>query len=623
MKKLIATVFLLSVLAVLLVILAFLYLDLAGHKVLLYEAHEDGRLLGVVKVDRYVTEDKIVYKSSAEYPFSLGYPSIAAKLFLKKYVLTPLKFTEDAAGVKGQKRMTLIVQNEDRTDLLFLEHPRFIALKGYETGEKTMLFSPLDIMLYMPVMEKYNYWKKGAQFFEVMIPTGEALPPMRDKLEVRYLKDEYIPIMGRRVEADSFRLRANALPDARIFMAKYSRRVLMLEVPGRKFRFELVGYNRGPGEKMQLLIERSTMLIEKVKALISGGGEKGSDGKIEEKTVAVTAKMAEKTLPQKSAEVFFESRGLILSGRLWTPPGSGKFPAVLLLPKDGPLTTGEESMLNALAEAISSRGFAALVFDRSGQGKSQGAFSGNDDEKNIRDITAAVSYLENSPGVRRSSISIIGHEGGGYLGLKAAEVKDTVRSCVILGIPSSFEKHMLSGKDAAKDALRKLLAARGFGDFTGDYMEKVAGVTREHLQRIITSSETVSYFMGITLPEKEYRDFIERKPYETILSFQRPLLFIVARDDSYFDPKVVDNMKASLPARNKSGRIVEFRILGPNAGLMAEKEGNWTFVANSDLVTLTDKWLRKNGVAPEEADAGIPAADTGEIASPQAAMPSK
>jgi pimeloyl-ACP methyl ester carboxylesterase len=628
MKKLIIIVFFLSALAVLLVILAFLCLDLAGHRVLLYEVYENDKLFGAVKVDRYVTEDKIVYKSSTEYPHSLGYPSLTEKLFLKKYALTPLRFTEEAAGVKGQKRMTLIVQNEDRTDLLFLEHPRFITLKGYETGEKTMLFSPRDIMLYMPVMEKYNYWKKGAQFFEIMIPTGEALPPMRDKLEVRYLKDEYIPIMGRRVEAESFSLSAKALPEARIFMAKYSRRVFMLDLPGRKLKFKLVGYNRGPGEKMQLLIERSTMLIEKAKAFVRGRAERAPAEKTEEKPAAVPAKTAEKAFPKESTEIFFESRGLILSGRLWTPPGSGPFPAALILPKDGPLTAGEESMLNALAGAISSKGFVVLVFDRPGQGKSQGAFSGNDDEKNVRDITVAISHLENNPKVRRSSISIIGHEGGGYLGLKAAEAKTGVRSCMILGMPSSFEKHMLSDEGAAKDALQKLLAERGFGAFADDYMKKVAGVTREHLQRIIASNETVSYFMGITLPDKEYRDFIERKPYETIISFQRPLLFIVARDDRYFDPKVVDRLKASLAAQNKNGRIAEFRILGPNAGSMAEKEGKWTFVVNNDVVTLMEKWLKENGIAPEEkapeeAGGKAPGAEAGNIALTQAAMPSK
>ncbi|RKY42569.1 MAG: hypothetical protein DRP85_02215 [Candidatus Makaraimicrobium thalassicum] len=571
MKKLIAVVIILVAFIVLLVAGAFFYVDLSGHRGFRYDLLIDGKPSGHIKVDRYVTEGKVVYKSSAEYPYSTGYPCINEKLFLKKGTMTLLKFAEEAEGGKGQKRLTLLSHAGEKTDFLFLEHPRFITLKGVETGEKTMVFSPDDIMLYMPIMEKYNFWKKGAQFFEVMIPVDEPVPPMRDKIEVRYLKDEYIPLMGRRMEAESFALKAKALPEAKVFLSKHARGILALEIEKMNMRFVLVSCIEGPEKRIEFVLNKLASLGNLTSVFNpwkTGSRPAGSPpGKAvappEEMSVPAKAESRER---RGKKEIFFESDNLILSGKLWIPDGEGAFPAVLVVPKDGPMAQGEQYLLDSFGEFLSASGFVVLVFDSPGQGKSQGSFMGLNDGKRIRNIIAGISYLKEHPAVEKGHISLIGHDGGGYLALKAASRVPYVRSCVLLGAPFRSLK-----TDFVKDSSR----------------EKV----REHLKSVAQSTEDFSFFMGIKIPLEEYREFIARRPYETILSFDRPLLLIVGRDDKFFDPRAVDGLEKLLGKKGRLNKMIVFRKLGAYLGEMVEHDGSWTFSANRDILGLIGNWI--------------------------------
>jgi alpha/beta superfamily hydrolase len=597
MKKLVAALIAAILLVIALLIIAFLYIDLSGHRNFAYEVFVGERLFGSVKVDRYVTENKIVYKSSLIYPYSPEYPSISEKLFLNKWTMMPLKFTQEAVGSRGQKRIISLVQAREKTDFLFLEHPRYIALKGFETGEKTMVFSPNDIMSYMPVMEKYNFWKKGVQFFEIMVPPTEPIPPMREKIEVKYLSDEYIPVMGRRVEAECYSLSARGIPEARVFLSKYGHRVLALELEKEKMRFNLVGYIEGPGKRLKPLMKKVSVFLDTIKA----GKKSLEQDEVKREGIIEKFSLADKSQRNDdgSEEVFFESDNLIFSGKLWYPTtGDGPFPAALMVSSDGPTTAGERSMLEAMGKGLSEDGFVALLFDSPGQGKSQGSFSGLGDEKRTNDVKAAIDFLTQQPSVMKSAINLIGYGGGGYIALRAASEVPDVRSCVVVGLPSGFEKNVLFHDTPQKD-IQKLLDEQGIGPFDDKFMETVAVMVRTHLEKVTGSDEDISYFLGVTVPVKEYREFIERKPYEAMISFNRPLLLVLGRDDMCFDPKVVDRLEKTLKETNKANKVAVFRNLGPYMGEMVEKGTVWSFAINSDVVRLINTWVHDNGTLPK------------------------
>ena len=609
MKKLITLVIIAIVLMIFLIVMAFLYVDLSGHKGFCYDVLKNGRFFGSIMVNRYVTEDKVIYKSTAEYPYSLEYPVINEKLFLKKRTMMPLKFVEEANGVKGQKRLTLLVQEEEKTDFLFLERPKFITLKGFETGEKTMVFSPADVMLYMPVMEKYNFWKKGAQFFEIMVPVGEPIPPIRDKIEVRYLKDEYIPIMGRRVEVETFSVGARTLPSAKVFLSKYTHRILALEIDKTDMRFILVSFIENPGKRIKPAIDRfiSIFNLKKtgskppaVKADVSGRSRLPE----EEGAVPRSAERSKRKAPE---EIFFESGSLILSGRLWVPDGEGPHPAMLIVPKDGPATKGQQYLFDSLSEFLSASGFVVLVFDSPGQGKSQGSFMGLNDGEKIQNITAAAGYLQKHPAVKKRSVNFIGYEGGGYLALKAASDLPFVRTCVLLGVPEGFAKTDFF-QEPSKENIQAMLNIRGLGAADEVYMKIITEKAQNHLTGIARSGENFSFFMGVKVSLRGYREFIARDSYEAMLSFDRPLLLILGRDDRRFDSQTVERLKATLEKKDRRDKVAIFRNLDVYMGKMVARGSSWSFSINKGVLDLIRNWIIENGICDE---AGLPDAKAG------------
>lgn len=616
MKKLLAVVIVSVILMISLLVLAFFYVDLSGHKGLRYELTVDGAFFGHVNIDKYVTEDKIVYKSSASYPVSSGYPAVDEKLFLKKRTMMPLKFIQEAYGVKGQKRLTLLVQNGDKTDFLFLEHPRFITVKGFETGEKTMVFSPDDIMLYMPIVGKYNFWKKGTQLFEVMVPVDEPIPPMSAVIEVQYHDDEYITVMGRKVEAETFNIKSKTLPEAKIFLSKHTHRILALEIKKTRMRFVLVKYSENFGKRIKPLLDMIISVFNQKKTANKFPAAKnevheknGRVGAVSADADITTGRVETESGSERKKDVFFESGNLILSGSMWIPDGEGSFPAVLMIPEDGPMINEEQRMLDSFGEFLSAAGFVAFAFDSPGQGKSQGSFIGLDDEKKIQDIAAAVSYLKAHPLVKERSINLIGHKGGGYLAVKAAAGLPVVRSCILLGI-SPGPLRIDPREWFSNGNLQTILKAHGFGPFDEKIVKTAGKKAREQLRNVAQLTGDFSFFMGAKLPLREYREFIARKPYEAVLSFDRPLLLVFGRDDKNFNMQAVNELKKLLVEKNLHSRVAVFRKAGAYMGKMMKQDNSWTFVPNKDVLDLIRNWIIKNGVYQERppitgsADAG-------------------
>ena len=617
MRKLVTLVFLSVILIIVLIVIAFLYIDLTGHKSFHYDLLVEERLVGTVGVDRYSTEDKIVYKSNAKYPYSLGYPAITEKLFLKKRTMLSIKFLREAVGVKGRKSMTLFTYREKGVDFLFLESPRFIALKGIESGEDAVAFAPEDIMLYMPIMEQYNYWNKGSQFFDVLIPMDETIPPLGEKIEIRYLKDDYIPVMGRRAVAEEFALISETLPEIKIFVSKYTHRILAVELVEKKMRFTLTSFMESPGERISPLLKKfievinPRKIIDKVFERRSLVAEKGVS---QEGALSSKAKKGKtRTAKVQKKEIFFESKNLFLSGNLQIPEGEGPFPAVLIVSGDGPMSLGEKHLIDSLVQLLSEKGFVTLVFDGPGQGKSQGTFMGVDDKKRIQNVVSAISYLEKHPQVRKDSINLIGYEGGGYIALEAALKVPEVNSCMLLGVPQGFIEGN-SFKWLSVGTMRSLINYHGFGTVDDEVAEKMGSDVRRHLESVATSKENFSFFSGVKVPLKEYRQFISRRIYEDALSFNRPMLMAFGWDDKHFEPKTVDAFNEKLRDKNSYGKVAIFRTPGIYMGKMTPEDEVWFFSPNEDVLEVIGNWIQENGFArqeevfPKEEDKQTPAA---------------
>ena len=277
-----------------------------------------------------------------------------------------------------------------------------------------MIFSPFDPVTYMPIFEEYDFRKKGLQQFEVMIPYDVPMPVVRDKVEIRYLNEEYIPAMGRRIECENYSLRCKATPEIIVSVSKDGRILVAVEIKDIGRKWTLVRYHR----KYEGFFEFFRI---------------SSDGQLGGSSADLIPDIPEERISDGVVweELFFDGSPKVLSGRLSKPDGDGPFPAVIMVSSDGPMTNGEKLLVEALSVDLVAAGVIVFDLDFAGQGKSQGDFRAVSDQSRVENIVSAVSFLSTIDAVDKDSLSLMGFGTGGYLALKAGSESADVSSCVL------------------------------------------------------------------------------------------------------------------------------------------------------------------------------------------------
>ncbi|MBU1084430.1 MAG: CocE/NonD family hydrolase [Candidatus Omnitrophota bacterium] len=591
MRKFTFLVFLSFFVIIMLFVLAFFYVDLSGRKSFLYDIFEMDRKLGTVRVDRFITEDKVIYKARTEYPASLEYPLVEEKMYLKRKTMAPQKYREETEGIKGSKRSIWLFQDGEFTDVLFSEYPRVMFIEKFETGRKTAVFSPYSIMLYMPIVDEYNFWKKGTQFFEVMIPIKEPILPMREKIGMRYIHEAYASVGGRKVEAEVYAISAKGIPETELILGKYSHEILEIGIKAAKIRITM---GRVLDERSSVARIDPAGMIAYFKGMFAERPpEKKEQTKTEIEPSAGDLQSAEKDTLAKAKDVFFGSGKVTLSGKMWVPAKEEPAPAILFVPRNSVVPRGEQTMTELMGKALAASGIIMLSFDAPGQGKSQGSAAETDDEAMKKYIGEAVSYLEKDPRVKKGNITLMGYRSGGYLALKASEGAPSVSTCIVLGIPSASSGVDISKKPDIKE-IERLLSSYGLGPFDNDFVSLVSKKVAQYQEKILTSEDKYALFRGMRLPIKGYKDFLGRKPYETIQKSDKPVLLLYGRDDKGLDVKADEKIKKLSKERKGIFKTGEVRSIGKYMSGSFEVTSTTELTVSKDIVKMISSWVQEN-----------------------------
>jgi pimeloyl-ACP methyl ester carboxylesterase len=156
--------------------------------------------------------------------------------------------------------------------------------------------------------------------------------------------------------------------------------------------------------------------------------------------------------------------GIVLAGTLTPPPGTGRHPAVLLLPGSGQLdrdasVAGHRPFL-VLADALTRRGFVVLRYAKRGMPPSSGDFATATTADLARDAEFAVRYLRRRGDVDSQRVALIGHSEGALVAAMVAGQDSRLGGTVLLGAPG------LRGDSLMVVRASALLAGRGLPDST-------------------------------------------------------------------------------------------------------------------------------------------------------------
>ena len=165
--------------------------------------------------------------------------------------------------------------------------------------------------------------------------------------------------------------------------------------------------------------------------------------------------------PYKSIDVTYANPtgNDTLAATLTIPPGSGPFPAVLLIPGSGPHDRDEtifgHKPFLVLADYLTRHGIIVLRADDRGVGHSTGSLASATTADLATDAEAGLAFLRSRPEVDPHRIGLIGHSEGGIIAPMIAARNKTVAFIVLLAAPG------VSGSQLIPEQVRLLALASG------------------------------------------------------------------------------------------------------------------------------------------------------------------
>jgi alpha/beta superfamily hydrolase len=136
----------------------------------------------------------------------------------------------------------------------------------------------------------------------------------------------------------------------------------------------------------------------------------------------------------KEERVTFKSGDLTLEGMIAYPGGAGPH-RVAAVCHPHPLYGGSmyNNVVDAVLEALHTRGFATLRFNFRGVGQSEGEFDNGRGEAD--DAIAAIRFLTTQKGVRTAGAVLAGYSFGATTAVRAAPSVEEVAAIVTVALP--------------------------------------------------------------------------------------------------------------------------------------------------------------------------------------------
>jgi carboxymethylenebutenolidase len=171
-----------------------------------------------------------------------------------------------------------------------------------------------------------------------------------------------------------------------------------------------------------------------------------------------------------SKTVSYKSGDETVQGVLYTPDGKGPFPGIVVIHEWWGLTDWVKDQASKLAD----QGYAALAIDlyrgkvATNPEQAHELMRGVPEDRALRDLHAAVVYLQSQPGIKKDQIGSIGWCMGGGYSLDVALQEPTLKATVI------NYGHLATDSDA----LKKINAA-----ILGNFGAKDQGITPDDVKK--------------------------------------------------------------------------------------------------------------------------------------------
>lgn len=558
MKKIYITVICLFAASIIIFISSFVYLDKNKRKTCYYVINSSGRDIGTIKVDRFVTEDKRIYKTAALMPYDEITTEARSKIvYDRKYNLESYLAERTTNGVIE----TISIEKKDKSvSFVSRLNSRFAFLEDAPIRKETFIFEEDSPATYLPIIENYDFLRGRSQGFSAISCFVDwELPPMKRFVTLTSIRDEYLKIERKKIKTENLLLKIKNYPQGSIWVAKTDRSLIKVEIPS-----------------IGLKITRTFSPREFTPKNYTPQGK-----------------------DYTSRDVTFKNNGANLSGTLTVPLKEGSYPAILLAGPNGPEDRNFRGLFADLAEHLSKNGFTVLRFDKRGVGSSDGSFASLSEDEETGDLAKALDFLAAQKEADPQTLFILAHSQGALRALKLASEKNYIKGLVLMA-PEIYSRY---GTQENFENYDKVFFEERWGQ---EYLKSVKRSLEEIRDRASRSNGNWAFILWKRCFVKRVKEEMGRKPSLFIKNVKMPVLILQGRQDSpssMESSSLLDRMLEN--SGNYSHALTYYGYLNHYFGKrISDGINRIHYAVDKDVLDNTVSWLAKTAAAPQKAPEG-------------------
>lgn len=547
MRNFYLTLIFLFIISILVFLSSFLFLDKEKHQTYLYTAALDNHEIGTIKIDAYITEDKLLYKSISETPFHPTFTGSRSRIVLdRKHGLR--SYEKENYGTVGASEVIYVENNDDGISFVATGRSRFAWLDKYPTKEGVFVFKEDSPLTYLPIIENYDFRKGRSQGFNAITHFSTFMPPMRRHVTLTSVRDEYLTIDSKNIKTEYLLLKIRNYPQGGVWVSKSDKSLVKIEIPGRGIRITRE-YSPKKIKAQEYSIDTTGYLIR---------------------------------------DANFKNRNIQLSGTLSLPAGEAKYPGILLIGGDGPEDRQYQGLFASMADFLARNGYAVLRFDRRGIGLSEGDSAQTTDELFLEDINAAINYMKEQKEIDPDKMILIGHSKGTFYASKAASGRTDIKALILMAPVISFPMR----EDLSPDDLKETAARYGWSD---EYLKLYMKSNMDTLEKTRGTTHSWASILGQRCFVGKVREEALEDPVKTAKGLGAiPALILQGKldDPSPIDPAAVID-KALEEGGNMDHTVTYFSYMGPFLGrYVHDGIHRIHYEADSGVMDTMKAWLK-------------------------------
>ena len=564
---------------------AFFYIDFNSHKGFLYEVISDEESIGTMRLEKYITENRLVYKAKIKKTNTFKYALMNEELYIDRNSKDIVRLDKEMTGVYGEKIQVAFLNENNNNDYVYLDYPKFINIAGGYINKAKTIMIPGDPVLYLAMMEKYNFWRKGKQFYDAVISPAGAIAPFIETVEVNYVEDDYVQVMGKKIQAEIYIIKSSSLFEVKVALSKFYHELLFVENTICKERVELISIGESLFER---IVERIISFAERLKIDEQLSAEDIVDKNKGMDSIARNMGFVPKTI--KKEEIFINDGTTVLSGIVLCSKEKNNIqPKIFIVSDDGSITVGEKMMLDALSLHLVKKGFMVIALNSLMEANKETSLYCLDDETKEKAIGLFLEHFSGFGEERNGPVIFVGYKGGGFISLSSCNKTFKIAGCVQLHVPGLIRGHL--DASSAGDYIKKVFADSYIKTNKNKHIEFVRKHTLSYVENILKTEQDVLSFRRFNLPLKEYREYLNRDYSSAIQSFNAPLLFLYSKKQKeYFGPIIAD-IKREIMDKSNFSRAFEIQNSSGYFGELVSNDGTIVYNLQGDFLGHIDKWL--------------------------------